>query len=164
LFRAVHPGCANKSADCIQHTKGCVANYRPARWMRVIEDPEFDWPCIAAVGLSGSNRRPCGRPYNDRSSEFAEGHIVSGKTIVGERHVIVAVAVPISLAIRLQGDFMESIIVNVDGAFIEVSGLEVMVAIHRGTRETGVAGAVRGLNHNDGVRGGRRGAGSDSDG
>ncbi|MEA2257560.1 MAG: hypothetical protein QOJ51_385 [Acidobacteriaceae bacterium] len=55
---------------------------------------------------------------------------------------------------------MESIIVGVDSAFIEVGGVEVAITIHRGASETGVAGSVRSLDHDDGVRGGRRRTGS----
>src|ERR1700733_3751181 len=64
----------------------------------------------------------------------------------------------------MQRDFLEGVVVDVDGAFIEVGSVEVTIAIESRARETGVAGAVRGLNHDHGVRGGRRGAGSDSDG
>src|ERR1700722_19862845 len=64
----------------------------------------------------------------------------------------------------MQRHFLEGVVVDVDGAFIEVGSVEVTVAIDSRAGETGVAGAVRGLTHDHGVRGRRRGAGSDSDG
>jgi hypothetical protein len=95
-----------------------------------------------------------------------EGHEIPGQTIVGECLVtfVAWAAIAISVHVWLQINFVEGVVVDVDGAPIEVGGVEVALALDGGAGEAGVAGAVGGLDHDDGVRGGRRSAGGYCDG
>ena len=78
---------------------------------------------------------------------YVEGHKVPGKTIVGKGFLSFRSRGPIGISIPvwLQIDFVEGVVVDVDGAFVEVGGVEVAIAVDGGAGEAGVAGAVGGL-------------------
>ena len=81
-----------------------------------------------------------------------EGHEVWRQTIVGKRPVIFVVS--ITVPIWQQSDFLEGIVVDINSAFIEVGCVEKAIAFNDGAREPGVAGAIGGLDYDNGVRGG----------
>src|ERR1700761_9202213 len=95
-----------------------------------------------------------------------EGHVVPGKTIVGKRLVIGVAAVLVAIAIPawLQRDSVECGVVDVDSTHIEISCVEITLALDDGAGEAGVAGAVGGFDHDDCMRRGRRGARSYANG
>ena len=112
-----------------------------------------------------------------------ERNIVAGQETIGEGSiVIVVVVVPIPVVVPVlvisvavvmtvvlimivgvKSYGVKVAVVDIDAAFVEVGCIEVAVTVNEGAGETGVAGSIGCFDGDDGIDGGRIGAGCDGD-
>ena len=134
----------------------CVTGPYPAQFGRDGFEVTKEAAC-AAVGASG---------------EIEFGARRAGGIVTAGRGAIAGAESPEAAnGERLSGCILDKteeltggVIVDVDRAFVEVSGVEVALTVDSGAGEAGVAGSVSGLFHHNGVCGWRRSAAGYSDG